>query len=666
MQNNYILFKKRKEELVNFIKESSDILNKISLNQHANGLDTLGQKVNSDTFRIQIIGTFKNGKSTFINALLGEDILPARVLPCTAVINEIKYGESKKAILNFRNPLPNPLLEGIPEETLNHMKSHKMTNVPPMEIDYDKISDYVTIPIDGAPEEISLKSPYLSVELFYTSDFLKEGVEIIDSPGLNENEERTTVTLEYLDKADAIIFLLDATKLCAKDEIDTIDRILVPKGFDDMFFIVNRIDLISRVDEISDIKRFAEKNVQAYTKNSIFYLSSLNALDGKIQKDEAKLRSSGLLEFEANLSEFLIKEKGRIKLIKSLKELKGILTTEALYKAIPSQRQQLSTDRQELECKYEEIKPQLDASESQKKLLKTTLELKVQNTEDKIKRAINEQFLNIANLVPGWINNYKPKNTPGVFATKKQVEIVADEIIKYVSSKVKENYSVWNKQVLTPLVEGSATEIFEKQDEALKTIFVGIDQIESGFSGTSIQDNSSGWTRALGVAGICCGFASGASLLTGQLDVKTIGKSLAVDLGVNMGMVLLGVTNPVLAIGAIVAIAFQSIIFGANTVVDNLKTELQKKIQSSIREASVAKSTEIVAKIDVEFQKSISTAIQAIDIKINDLKEQVEKILEEKENGQEFVNKRLELLGESENRLQEICQGLDRLMIDLV
>ena len=292
--------------------------------------------------------------------------------------------------------------------------------------------------------------------------------------------------------------------------------------------------------------------------------------------------------------------------------------------------------------------------------------LTVKNTEDKIKRAINEQFLNIANLVPGWINNYKPKNTPGVFATKKQVEIVADEIIKYVSSKVKENYSVWNKQVLTPLVEGSATEIFEKQDEALKTIFVGIDQIESGFSGTSIQDNSSGWTRALGVAGICCGFASGASLLTGQLDVKTIGKSLAVDLGVNMGMVLLGVTNPVLAIGAIVAIAFQSIIFGANTVVDNLKTELQKKIQSSIREASVAKSTEIVAKIDVEFQKSISTAIQAIDIKINDLKEQVEKILEEKENGQEFVNKRLELLGESENRLQEICQGLDRLMIDLV
>lgn len=266
---DYSWFREKKGALVSLIKESSGIINDISLTQYAEGLRQLGQKVDNDTFKIQIVGTFKNGKSTFINALLGEDILPTKAVPCTAVINEIKYGESKKAILNFRNPLPKTLLSDIPAATLAHMQAHGMTNVPPMEIDYDRISDYVTIPVDGDPDEISLKSPYLSVELFYPSALLKEGVEIIDSPGLNENDERTAVTLEYLDKADAIIFLLDATKACAKDEMDTIEDILVPKGFDDMFFVVNRFDLIVAREQ-ADIKRFVENKVKEYTTNEIF------------------------------------------------------------------------------------------------------------------------------------------------------------------------------------------------------------------------------------------------------------------------------------------------------------------------------------------------------------------------------------------------------------
>ena len=437
---DYSWFREKKGALVSLIKESSGIINDISLTQYAEGLRQLGQKVDNDTFKIQIVGTFKNGKSTFINALLGEDILPTKAVPCTAVINEIKYGESKKAILNFRNPLPKTLLSDIPAATLAHMQAHGMTNVPPMEIDYDRISDYVTIPVDGDPDEISLKSPYLSVELFYPSALLKEGVEIIDSPGLNENDERTTVTLEYLDKADAIIFLLDATKACAKDEMDTIEDILVPKGFDDMFFVVNRFDLIVAREQ-ADIKRFVENKVKEYTTNEIFYLSALNALDGKVEHNQEKLLNSGFLPFEAKLSEFLTKDKGRIKLAKPAKELKGILATEALFKAIPSQRRQLSTNLQILKERYESVKPELLRYESQKESLRKDLELKVERKENNIARAINSQFREIANMVPAWIKDYEPKNNPGVFGKKKQVEKVADEIGKHVSSKVKEVFT---------------------------------------------------------------------------------------------------------------------------------------------------------------------------------------------------------------------------------
>ena len=148
---DYSWFRERKDVLVGLIKESSGTIDDISLTQYAEGLRQLGTKVEADTFKIQIVGTFKNGKSTFINALLGEDILPTKALPCTSVINEIKYGETKKAILNFRNPLPETLLSDIPVATLNHMEANGLKDVPPMEIEYDRISDYVTFPIDGYP-----------------------------------------------------------------------------------------------------------------------------------------------------------------------------------------------------------------------------------------------------------------------------------------------------------------------------------------------------------------------------------------------------------------------------------------------------------------------------------------------------------------------------------
>ncbi len=663
---DYSWFREKKSALVGLINESSGIINDISLTQYAEGLRQLGQKVDSDTFKIQIVGTFKNGKSTFINALLGEDILPTKAVPCTAVINEIKYGESKKAILNFRNPLPKTLLSDIPAATLAHMKAHGMQNVPPMNIDYDRISDYVTIPVDGDPDEISLKSPYLSVELFYPSALLKEGVEIIDSPGLNENDERTAVTLEYLDKADAIIFLLDATKACAKDEMDTIKEILVPKGFDDMFFVVNRFDLIAAREQ-SEIKRFVENKVKEYTTNEIFYLSALNALDGKVEHNQEKLLNSGFLPFETKLSEFLTMDKGRIKLAKPAKELKGILATEALFKAIPSQRTQLQTNLQVLKERYESVKPELVRYESQKESLRKDLELKVERKENNITRAINSQFREIANSVPAWIEDYEPTNSPGVFGRKSQVEKVAAEISKYVSSKVKEKFGQWNQEVLVPLVEESATEIFETSDNKLKGILDGIDQLQSEISGTNnVQNTSSGWTRAIGVAGICCGFASGASLLAGQFDIKTVAKALAIDLGVGTGLALLAVTNPIVAIGGVILVVWRAIAGGERAVVQRLKEQMTPEIRNSIINGSNAKSDEIVAKIDVEFQKSIATAIKAIDIKISDLKTQIETVLKEKEKGEANASQRLNLLAQSESKLQRICGDLDSFVISLV
>lgn len=60
-------------------------------------------RLEKDNFKVLVIGEFKCGKSTFINALMGKKILPSYSTPCTAVINEVVYGRDEQATLYFKD-----------------------------------------------------------------------------------------------------------------------------------------------------------------------------------------------------------------------------------------------------------------------------------------------------------------------------------------------------------------------------------------------------------------------------------------------------------------------------------------------------------------------------------------------------------------------------------
>ena len=125
----------------------------LSLGMESEVFADLIEQLKNDTFKIQIVGYVKNGKSTFVNALLGKELLPSDDLPCTIAVNEIKYGKSPKAVVNFCTPLPTGMLEDIPVETKQHIVKHKLGKdngkdvpVPSMEVPYDQLSKYVAVP----------------------------------------------------------------------------------------------------------------------------------------------------------------------------------------------------------------------------------------------------------------------------------------------------------------------------------------------------------------------------------------------------------------------------------------------------------------------------------------------------------------------------------------
>nr|WP_041595780.1 dynamin family protein [Halanaerobium hydrogeniformans] len=94
-QSKNELFNKA-EELDYFIEEyDNQGLEKLLLEQK--------EKLKQSHFNLTVLGQFKRGKSTLINALINEELLPSGVLPLTAIITKLYYGEEKKAEVVFLN-----------------------------------------------------------------------------------------------------------------------------------------------------------------------------------------------------------------------------------------------------------------------------------------------------------------------------------------------------------------------------------------------------------------------------------------------------------------------------------------------------------------------------------------------------------------------------------
>ena len=475
-------FRIQKERLGGMLSDASEVINDLNMSSASENLDKLSKKVNNDTFKIQVIGTFSNGKSTVINSLLGEEVLPAYALPTTAVINEVKYGDNKEAILYFRNPLPENLPASLSVKALEHMKKHGMKNIPPLHISYNEIEDYVVIPMGEDPKEMLLESPYEKVELFWPLPMLKEGVEIIDSPGLNESDTRARVTMDYLSKADAILFVLAADHLCSKDEMEFVENFLNAYGFTDPFFVVNRFDLIQEREKERVIK-FAEMKLAGFTTNPIYCISAQKALDGLVKHDAGLIEESRITPFVTHLTNFLTKDKGKIKLSQPARELKRILNNEALYKVIPNQRAMLDSSLDEVRVRYDAAKPKLEMLKTKKEQLISKLKLKIEQSKHEFIRASNRNYLSVAEMIPGWINTFQPKNKFSVIPTKSKATIVVSEITDYVVGKLETQQKEWKKSVLQPLVEERSQYIFESAEQDLTNLYAEIDSLNVSISG---------------------------------------------------------------------------------------------------------------------------------------------------------------------------------------
>ncbi len=260
--------------------------------------DRVFKKVNSQVFRVAVVGEFSKGKSTLLNALLGEKVQPTRAIPCSGTISVLKYGEKKRVICRYKDGTESeiPLSEYQSKASLS--KSAAISN---------RTDEF----LDSNLQEIIFETPDL--------ELCRNGVEILDSPGLNEHPERTAITYKIIREADAIVFLTHAQMAFTNTERTVIREIkakLSPKRpASNLFAIVNCMDLIDEEDDREDLRLRAEhfllgENAIAANRQ-IYYLSAKEALKARLDN-----RSNSYLDefnrFTEALETFLTRDRGLV------------------------------------------------------------------------------------------------------------------------------------------------------------------------------------------------------------------------------------------------------------------------------------------------------------------------------------------------------------------
>ena len=339
-------------ELTNDLKQLRAFSEKMKLDGNIQSIDDVLKRLMEDTFSVAIIGEFKRGKSTLINALMGKDVLPMDVLPTTATLNKITYGMAPYVTIEY--------------------KDGKME-----EVDIGKLNDYVTKLTRESEEKAKTVK---EATVHYPVNYCKNGITIIDTPGLNDDEAMTEVTMSVLPQIDAALMVVMAQSPFSESERSFLESKVITSDLGRVLFVVTGIDLLDEDDvdrvlenitnRIQDhIMKKAEKTYgadseeyEAYIRKigkvRIYGISAKKALKAKIKGDDAMLAQSCFPEFEAALERFLTEDRGAVMLNVPVGRIKA--SAIEIAKAVQIRENALLMQKDEFDLKYKEAMKEIE------------------------------------------------------------------------------------------------------------------------------------------------------------------------------------------------------------------------------------------------------------------------------------------------------------------
>lgn len=222
-------------------------------------------------FKIALIAPFSAGKSTFINSLIGQDLLSMEITAETSVITKVKFDKDIKIDIIYRDGL----VESIPSEDNTYLTVEQLKEI---------LENKTTV--KGENTEDTIKE----VIVYYPIEMCKDRVELIDTPGLfARHEKHEAITSNILPSVNAVIFMIDPESVGEEHFTEVIQNYVRNAKSSNLetegrhiFFVINKIDNFDPED-IEKAKRELKVVLQGILNDpQIFEISAYYAMIGKM------------------------------------------------------------------------------------------------------------------------------------------------------------------------------------------------------------------------------------------------------------------------------------------------------------------------------------------------------------------------------------------------
>lgn len=400
-------------------------------------VSTAIERMRNATFSIGVTGVMNAGKSTMLNALLGKELLGTAVVPETANLTVIGFNKASYAQVHFwteaqwntieRSASSLGSIEAFVQETKHcfgeSFKEWITQEGKSERISLEELGNYTSAKVSD--KKCNLVK---SVELYTDLDLLKDGVVIVDTPGLDDPVvQREEITLSYLNECDVLIHLMNAAQAATQKDVDFIIDALLYRKVAQLLIVITRIDAISGAEleeVIAYTKQSIHRRLEEHNKGSLLdeIIAKLHFMPiaGKLalwhkigRADEAlalgySLEKTGMPQFEHYLRALLFGEesaKAKITLSSNRKELQHVAFTckESLTNTLSLlllSKEEISTkyetyrvEKNEIEASLERFLQAVDTMQEEIKHYFKTLHLFADNKADALGRLLYRRIM---------------------------------------------------------------------------------------------------------------------------------------------------------------------------------------------------------------------------------------------------------------------------------
>ena len=429
-------------------------------------LDILSKSIEElkNPFLLFVIGSGKYGKTTLINSLIKDNLLKVDDIPNTWKLDTLIKAKKEKMDIIYKN---NEVLNIDIEYGMNILKEEEMKYKKSKELIRNNFNIYKTSN-KRSIGELKLHKQTLEDKYLYKSDIeevkyyvnkngILENFIIVDTPGLNQNLKSNTNErmINYYNRADGVIWLLDAQNIVAKSSEELIEVLrkeyIIDDKFDNIICVVNKIDVINKNSRENILLKINELYKNKF--KDIVLVSSKEALKGYINESNELIESSNIksllnsidVNFKLQSEKIQIKAKYNVTKVTNNKINKLINNYKReLYKNINKYEEERIILEEKLKNLKSDLEIKVDKYISTINLTENNIYDEINLLENHINKSINNVYCHMINLYKA----YDKEDLYNIYKSNMDINIIKSkelfQINKYINSvKLQDDYNIF-------------------------------------------------------------------------------------------------------------------------------------------------------------------------------------------------------------------------------